>query len=82
MLGKNPKKVKLSLANPEADKAVIKALGPGIGVTSISSFFACFTKKYPGSLIRGVPASLIRAIDFPECISSIITLVFSLSLCS
>ena len=40
----NATKVKLSLANPEADKAVIKALGPGIGVTSIPSFVAYATK--------------------------------------
>jgi hypothetical protein len=40
LLGKKPKKVKLSLAKPEADKAVISALAPGIGTTLRSSFFA------------------------------------------
>ena len=70
------------MANPEADNAVIKALGPGIGTTSIPSFFAVETRTNPGSLIRGVPASLIRATCFPSLISAIIESVFSLSLCS
>ena len=56
------------MANPEADNAVIKALGPGIGTTSIPSFFAVETRTNPGSLIRGVPASLIRATCLPSLI--------------
>ena len=34
-----PKKVKLSLAKPEADRAAISALGPGIGTTFRPSLF-------------------------------------------
>ena len=40
LFGKKPKKVKLSLAKPEADRAVISALGPGMGITFRHSFFA------------------------------------------
>ena len=70
------------LAKPEAERAVIIALGPGMGTILIPAFFAVETKINPGSLIRGVPASLIKATCFPLLISAIIESVFSLSLCA
>jgi hypothetical protein len=42
--GRKPKNVKLLLASPEEDKAVMRALGPGIGTTSMLTFLACVTR--------------------------------------
>ena len=43
LLGKKPKKLNLSLGMPDAESAVIKALGPGIGTTLTEFFFAAET---------------------------------------
>ena len=51
---------------PLIDKADVKEEGPGIEKTSISFFLHALTNKYPGSLIQGVPASVIRAISLPD----------------
>ena len=36
--GKNPSNTNWSVGSPEMDRAAIEAVGPGIGVTSISFF--------------------------------------------
>ena len=54
------------MGNPDTLIAAVKDDGPGMGITFIESFRAFFTSKYPGSEIRGVPASVISAISFPD----------------
>lgn len=54
-LGRKPTNVNSSVAKPEAESPATKAEGPGIGMTGIFSF----TNAIPGSLMPGVPASLI-----------------------
>ena len=46
---------------PEMDMAAVKALGPGTLFTIISLSNAFFINLYPGSEIRGVPASVTIA---------------------
>ena len=54
--GRKPQKVKFSAGRPDTERAVKTAEGPGIGMTLIPSSIAAFTKRFPGSLTRGVPA--------------------------
>ena len=59
--------------NPDMDKAVRPAWGPGIAVTGISASQARATRAVPGSEKPGVPASLTKATERPDfncCISS------------
>ena len=58
--------------SPDAMRAVRTAEGPGMGITMCSASMAAFTRSPPGSLIRGMPASLTSAIAAPrESIESI-----------
>ena len=75
--GRNPTKKNFSELKPEATKAVIIALGPGIGIIGRFSFNAKTTNSYPGSYIRGVPASLINATVLPSLIFLINFINFS-----
>lgn len=59
-------KVNSSVFNPEMLNAVIRAVGPGIGISSISSSIALPMTTAPGSEIPGVPASVISATECPE----------------
>jgi len=54
------------VGRPETESAAVTAEGPGMVMTLIPSFFAKFTTLYPGSLMQGVPASEIIAIESPE----------------
>ena len=65
-LGGNPSKINLSVFNPDPINAEITELGPGMGLTKISFSLAFCTISNPGSEIRGVPASEIKAIDLPD----------------
>ncbi|MNC87535.1 hypothetical protein D3C83_32660 [compost metagenome] len=53
------------MVNPEADRAVTAALGPGTGVTGKPAERAAATSSAPGSEIAGVPASDTSASDWP-----------------
>ena len=57
LLGENPTKVKAPFKRPEAEMAVITALGPGITSTRIPASVAAATISAPGSETVGVPAS-------------------------
>jgi hypothetical protein len=52
-------------SNPEADRAVVSALGPGRASTLKPFSRTCATSTEPGSLMSGVPASLTRATLLP-----------------
>ena len=65
LIGKKPKNENSCASIPEAIIAVIKAHGPGIGITSIPSSKAILTISSPGSDITGVPASDTSAISLP-----------------
>jgi len=52
------------VSNPDATKAAIPADGPGMGTTLSPSLTTAATTFDPGSLIPGVPASLINPIAF------------------
>ena len=61
LTGKNPANKKLSVGSPAISSAVIAAQGPGSGTTLTFCFAHKETTLYPGSEIKGVPASLIKA---------------------
>lgn len=63
--GKKPKKIKLLHGKAAAAKAEVNAEGPATECIFIPIFFASLTNLYPGSLISGVPASDIKAMDMP-----------------
>ena len=50
---------------PDIDNAAVNEEGPGMVITLMPSLFAKCTIRYPGSLIQGVPASEIIAIETP-----------------
>ena len=53
--------------SPEADRAAMTALGPGIGLTRMPASRADRTRCWPGSEMPGVPASDTSATDSPAC---------------
>jgi hypothetical protein len=57
------------LDKPDDISAEITAEGPGIEVTFIFSSMALATSSYPGSDIKGVPASEIMAKEAPSFIN-------------
>ena len=65
LLAKNPKNKKLSHGIPLIEIEAVKEDGPGMQII----FWFCLRKKfinlYPGSEIKGVPASEINAIEWP-----------------
>lgn len=61
--GGKPIKIKLSDWKPETDNADVTDEGPGKGLILILREMASLTNKSPGSDMRGVPASLTRAIS-------------------
>ena len=65
-LGRKPSNMNLEDGIPLDTIAVNAAHGPGIHTMLIPFDFAYLTKFSPGSQILGIPASLARAIDFPE----------------
>ena len=58
--GTKPKKANSDNGNPDNCKLDTTAEGPGTDVTFILFTIQYFTKLYPGSEIRGEPASEIR----------------------
>lgn len=54
--GRKPQKVKHSADRPDADRAAKTADGPGTGTTLKFCATTAFTRRAPGSLMRGVPA--------------------------
>ena len=81
-LGKNPKNINLLIGNPDNSKEFITEEGPGITEYSIFSLMHSLTNMYPGSDIKGAPASEINDIVFPALASLIILFVLLLSLWS
>ena len=65
---------------PHIEIAADTADGPGMGNTFILFFIQLFNNNFPGSDIKGVPASETREIIFPFDKSSKIFLVFFFSL--
>ena len=63
--GRKPSKAKRSQGRPLATKAGTKAVAPGRHCTSTPALTASRTRKKPGSLMPGVPASLISATFSP-----------------
>ena len=63
--GGYPKNINLSGANPLRVRAVITEEGPGRESTSMFCARHSLTNLYPGSEIRGVPASEIKQIFAP-----------------
>ena len=61
--------------NPLAIKAVSPALGPGTVSTLILASLAATTNSYPGSLIKGNPASDTSATSRPNSNCSMIKAV-------
>ena len=62
--GMKPPNRKASVARPEALIAASIADGPGTGVTATPRSRALRTSRYPGSAIKGVPASETSAMFF------------------
>ena len=63
--GRNPTKRNLLLGKPDTTSAASGAEGPGIGIIDIPAAIVSLTNRYPGSEIRGVPASQTNAIALP-----------------
>ena len=59
--GRKPSNTNLSQGRPLLTKAGTKAVAPGSVCTSMPALTASRTRKKPGSLMPGVPASLTRA---------------------
>ncbi|CCX47854.1 unknown [Bacteroides sp. CAG:927] len=64
--GKNPSKQNLSHGSPELTNAGTKAVAPGSVSTPISCLLHSRDSRNPGSLMPGVPASVINAIFSPD----------------
>ena len=63
---KYPSKINQSETIPLAETATVTAEGPGTLSTQIPSSTHLLTSLYPGSLIRGVPASDTKATENPN----------------
>lgn len=61
---------------PETESKVVKADIPPMGIMLILFSIALFIMLTPGSLMQGVPASLIIAAEFPLNIFSIYLFYF------
>jgi len=82
LLGKKPSKTKRSVGRPATDSAAVSALAPGMGLTAMPAACAARVRRKPGSLISGVPASEISAIDSPAPSDPTSASAISRSLCS
>ena len=69
-------------ASPETASAEVTALGPGTTVTAIPASMAARTSRAPGSLTRGMPASLTRATVPPARIRATSSAARAASLCA
>ena len=59
------------------------AQAPGMATTSMPLSTARRTRMLPGSLMQGVPASVVRATLMPSsCMRATMACAFSVSLCS
>ena len=69
--GRNPSKLKRSLARPDSASAVSTAEGPGATVTGTSASIAALTRRNPGSETEGIPASeIISTLEPPHAACS------------
>ena len=69
--GRNPSKLKRSLARPDSASAVSTAEGPGATVTGTSASIAALTRRNPGSETEGIPASeIISTLEPPRAACS------------
>jgi len=66
--GRNPANKNPLVGKPLALNTTVKAQGPGNGITGIFDFLQARTRRNPGSLRPGVPASLTTATDLPAAI--------------
>ena len=67
---------------PAAESAAVTADGPGIGTIAKPAAETARTSAAPGSLIAGVPASVISATRLPDESDSIMAAARLCSLCS
>jgi len=67
---------------PAAESAAVNADGPGTGTTAYPASETARTNAAPGSLIAGVPASVISATRLPVASNSMIAAARLRSLCS
>ncbi|SHY45590.1 Uncharacterised protein [Mycobacteroides abscessus subsp. abscessus] len=63
--GAKPSKQKRSTGSPETASAVVTADGPGRHVIGMPCLTHAATKRYPGSLIEGIPASVTTSTSYP-----------------
>ena len=68
--GRKPSKKKRSMGSPEATRAQTTADGPGITSTGRPASSATSTRRWPGSLTPGMPASETKAMCAPPAIRS------------
>ena len=64
-VGRNASKQKRLVGSPEIVSAVTHAHAPGTAVTSTPASSAILTSSSPGSLMPGMPASVITAMFLP-----------------
>ena len=81
VLGKNPKKQKLSFFRKEGIRLAMIEDAPGILKMGIFNSIHLLISVSPGSEIVGVPASDINAMLFPFLILLIIEGIFLILLC-
>ena len=63
LAGKKPTNVNLLEVMPDATRASRKADGPAIGITAWPAATAAATSSLPGSLINGIPVTLMQIIS-------------------
>jgi len=80
--GKKPSNTKRDVGRPLITSAIVSAEGPGTAVTTPPALITATTSRSPGSLIPGVPASVINATFEPVVTSETISSRASYSVCS
>src|SRR5690606_15929262 len=80
--GRKPSNTKRSLGRPATLSAAMKAQGPGTGLTFTPAARAARTRRKPGSLTSGVPASDTRASESPASSRATRRSAWASSLCS
>ena len=68
LFGTKPANIKRFVGSPDSCNAEMTAQHPGIVVTFMFCFLHSLTNLYPGSEIKGDPASLTRATSLPSFI--------------
>ena len=80
--GRNPSNTNLLVDSPLMTNAIVSAEAPGIAETVMPDESAALTRRSPGSLMPGVPASLTSATLLPPSIRCTTSSQASCSVCS